>query len=492
MNFIVIMNDTLRPDFLSAYGNDWVHTPASAAFAQRAAVFDNCYVGSFPTIPNRTDLFTGRFGEPFHPWLPLSYDETTLVDRMRENGYVTQLICDTPHMIQGGHNFDYPFHAWEMIRGNEVDRYGMDHDPVAFPFKDFSKVNAWKQNIHTSQYIRSARGRRVEEDWTPYKTYQTAINWLQRNWRHEKFFLWIDGFDPHEPQLPPQQYMDLYQPGYQGDMFLAGVPDPSRLTEAEMRNIKARYAGMVTFVDRLVGRLLQTLEDLRIADKTCVVWISDHGTQLGENGAVLEKNCAFNPTARQVMMVRAPAASAGGRQAAGKHFSDLVQHADLAPTLLDLAGLPVPDRMQGWSFLPLLRGKPYNGRQTALSAGGLVIAPAAKGRNLRIVARDQRWVLRDAPNPADRILNDIANDPAQTRNVAVEHPEEVQRLHEAVLDFLRAHEAQPPLIRLFETGNPGDLTGYVARRPGCENFRAYFSNCYYSPILPDPTGPGAH
>ena len=62
MNFVIVMNDTLRPDYLSAYGNDEVETPHSAEFAEAAAVFDRAYVGSYPTIPNRTDLFTGRYG----------------------------------------------------------------------------------------------------------------------------------------------------------------------------------------------------------------------------------------------------------------------------------------------------------------------------------------------------------------------------------------------------------------------------------------------
>jgi len=92
MNFVIIMNDTLRPDHLSAYGNERCHTPSFGKFAETAAVFDKCYVGSFATIPNRTDLFTGRFGEPIHPWLPLSFNEITLPEILRENGYVTQLI----------------------------------------------------------------------------------------------------------------------------------------------------------------------------------------------------------------------------------------------------------------------------------------------------------------------------------------------------------------------------------------------------------------
>ncbi|MBM4045838.1 MAG: sulfatase, partial [Planctomycetes bacterium] len=341
MNFIIIMNDTLRPDYLSAYGNTWVRTPHAAAFAKTAAVFDKAYVGSFPTIPNRTDLFTGRFGEPFHPWLPLAFDEITLPDLLRQNGYVTQLICDTPHLINGGHNFDFPFNAWDFIRGQEIDRYGMDSAPVTLPFKNTSAVPPQHLNRSVAQYLRNIRGQRGEEDCVTHRTCQTVLNWLARNARRERFFLWVDAFDPHEPNLPPQRYVDPYDPGYTGDKFLMHVPDPDKLTEAEIRNVVARYAATVTFVDRCFGRILQALDDLGLAHNTCVIWLSDHGTYLNEHGLILTKTCVFDEVCRTVLMIRTPK-----REAAGHRFDEFVQPADFAPTLLDMAGIPVPERMQ--------------------------------------------------------------------------------------------------------------------------------------------------
>ena len=474
MNFVIIMNDTLRPDHLSAYGSECCHTPNFGRFAETAAVFDKCYVGSFPTIPNRTDLFTGRFGEPIHPWLPLSYNEVTLPEIMRENGYVTQLICDTPHMVNGGHNFDWPFSAWEFIRGNEVDRYGMDSDPVALPFRDASKVGKQAVNRSLCQYLRNVRGRRTESDWVTYKTFQTAAEWLERNRRHEKFFLWIDGFDPHEPCDAPQQYVDLYDPGYTGDVYLSHVPNPRALTEPEIRHIKARYAASVTFVDRCVGMVFDALDRLGLAESTCVVCLSDHGTHLDEHGSILSKRCTYTEVAQTVHMIRTP-----GRLAAGRHFAELVQPADLAPTLLDLAGIEVPAAMQGTSYVPVLRGEPCRVRDVAISAG----TPNALAAAAIITARDQRWQLIDQPEPAKRELHDLQHDPAQTRNVAADHPDEVERLHAGVVDFLKRCDAQEQVVRWFETGDKGDMTGYVARRPGYERFHCYWQHIWDSGTL---------
>ena len=474
MNFVVIMNDSLRPDHLSAYGNEWCHTPNFGKFAESATVFDKSYVGSFATIPARTDLFTGRFGEPIHPWLPLAYEATTLPQIMRENGYVTQLICDTPHLINGGHNFDFPFNAWEFIRGNEVDRYGMDSDPVELPFRDASHLHKQAVNKSLCQHFRNVRGRRTESDWVTYKTFQAAADWLERNLGHEKFFLWIDGFDPHEPCEAPQHYVDLYDPGYEGNVYLAHVADASKLTEPEIRNIKARYAASVTFVDRCVGMVFDAIERLGLAQNTCVVCVSDHGTEMNEHGRILNKRCTYTEVAETVHIIRTP-----DGLSAGKHFGDLTQFADLAPTLLDLAGLEIPDFMQGKSYLPLLKGKPCQIRDVAISA----VTPNALQETAIITARDQRWQLIDQPDPSRRVLHDLQEDPSQTHNVTTDYPDVVERLHAAVVDFLKTHEAQEQIIRWFETGDKGDMAGYVACRPGYEHFYSYWRHIWDSGVL---------
>ena len=474
MNFIVIMNDTLRPDHIADNSHIECHTPNFSRFAETAAVFDRCYLGSFPTIPNRTDLFTGRYGEPLHPWLPLSFDAVTLPEILRENGYVTQLICDTPHLINGGHAFDFPFHAWEFIRGSEVDRYGMDSDPIVLPFGDATKVNKQATNKGLCQYIRNVRGQRVEEDWVTYKTFKTAANWLERNLEHDRFFLWIDGFDPHEPTEAPQHYVDLYDPGYQGDQYLCHVPDPGLLTQAEIHNVKARYAASVTFVDRCVGMVLDAVDRLGLRDTTCVVCLSDHGTQLNEHGGILTKSCIHTEVASTVHMVRAPGCSLPGAR-----LDDLVQPADLAPTLLDLADIEIPEPMQGTSYLPLLKGEACKIRDVAISAR----APGARETAAQITARNQRWQLIDQPDPARRVLHDLDEDPDQAIDVAGDHPDVVERLHEAVVDFLKSHEAQPQIVRLFEEGDPGDMEGYVARRPGTERWYTYWNHLLDSEVL---------
>ena len=484
MNVIVLMSDSLRPDHLQCFGNEWVRTPNSARFAETAAIFENSWVGSFPTVPNRTDLFTGRFGEPFHPWLPLDFGALTLPEILAKNGYVTQFMCDTSHLIQGGHSFDYPFHGWQMIRGNEVDRYALDTKPHDFPFTDYSRVRADIVNLKTAQSWRNFRSRHKETDWTTYKTFQASIDWLEENRGQEKFFLWIDEFDPHEPQVPPQHYEDLYDPGYKGNKFLTNV-SPAKLSPAEIHNIKSRYAGSVSFVDTHFGRLLNAIDTMGLADNTIVVWLSDHGTHLDEHGMIITKNCIYSEVARTLMMARVPGGAGSKPLAAGKRFKDLVQPADLAPTLLDFLGIDIPAVMQGVSYKPLFEGGSWNGREVAVTCGGLKINPDGTGDpKSKITARDQRWRLIDTVDPATRVLYDGDNDPTELVNVADKYPREVERLHGAIIQFLKTHEAPPQIVRLWETGHAGDMTGYQRIRPGLENWHPYWERLWDAKVIP--------
>ena len=255
---------------------------------------------------------------------------------------------------------------------------------------------------------------------------------------------------------------------------MSHIPDASKLTEAEIKNTCARYAGCVTFVDRCVGMVFDAIDRLGLASDTCVVCLSDHGTHLNEHGAFLSKSCRFTEVAETVHIIRTP-----DHLGAGQRFSDLVQPADLAPTVLDLAGVDVPDFMQGQSYLPLLKGEPCDVRGVAISAN----VPDATQDNAVITARDQRWQLQDSPDPAKRVLHDLENDPQQTVDVAADNPDVVERLHAAVVEFLKTHDSQPQIVRWFETGDKGDLAGYVARRPGYERFRAYFAHILDSGII---------
>jgi arylsulfatase A-like enzyme len=466
MNLIVVCIDTLRYDHLGCNGNDWIHTPNLDAFSRQAAVFDHAYTGSFPTIPHRTDTFKGRFGEPLHPWLPLGFDPLTLPALLGQAGWATYLVFDTPHLINGGHGFDYPFHGWHFERGNEVDQHIIDDLGPDRPDMYAAQYNERVRRMTYPQYVRNNRGRRLEAEWPSPRIFKAAGDFLELNRHRERTFLWVDSFDPHEPWDPPDHYVALYDdPGVDRDCPMMGWEPLEVLSEAELRHVRAHYAGEVTMVDRHFGIMLDRLAATGRDADTVVIVTCDHGTNLGAHGRLSKGGPIYDQVGRQVLMVRGPGVQPGRRGA-------LVQPADTMPTILDWFGLPVPETCQGSSFKVALDDAAAGHRAVAVSGAAIDVAAADEAY---LTVQDERWCLIDRPDPAGRELYDKQADPGEEHDVIADYPQEAGRLHEALLAFLCQHQAHPALVRWFAEGTKGDTSDYRHRPPYLASFQPYFA-----------------
>lgn len=445
MHVIVIVCDNLRYDYLGCNGNTWVRTPNIDRLASQSVVFDNGWIGSYATIPCRLELLTGQRGHPFQPWIPLPWDAVTLPQILGQHGYVTMLINTTPHLINHGFGFDRPFHAWQMIRGQEVDRYRTD-PLIGFEFPcSLDKVRA---PFLMAQYYRNNIDRRREEDYTTPQVMAAAAEWLEHNLAHERLFLWLDIFDVHEPWDPPRWYIDLYDPGYEGEEIVFPKRGPcDDFTEAEQRHIRALYAANITMLDHWLGWLLDRIEALGLTEETAIFFTTDHGQPMGEHGPRFCKSAyLYQEMARWVLMVRLPGCEGAGRRVTG----ELAQPMDLLPTVLELAGAEIPPQAEGRSLVPLLRGESTHLRDLAFS-GSFPPWP-----NLApISVTDGRWTFLDMGDRERWELYDLHEDPQQERNLAAECPEEVERMHGAVVEYLREREAPEACLRAFEEARPG-------------------------------------
>jgi len=467
MNFVVMCFDTLRYDHLGCNGNDWIQTPNFDAFAREAIVFDNMYGGSLPTIPHRTDSFTGRFGEPLHQWLPLGFDAVTLPALMGEAGWATYLVCDTPHLINGGHGFDYPFQGWHFERGNEVDQHIVDDGGFDRSDEYFRRYNKLSRSKIFFQYVRNNRYRHLEEGWPSPRVLKAAGDFIEMNRRRKRFFLWVDSFDPHEPWDPPEHYVALYDdPDFDRGCRMMGWEPFESLSERELKHLRAHYAGEVTMADRHLGRFLDRLAASGRDKDTVVIITTDHGTNLGNHGRINKGGPIYEQVGHELLMIRVPGAEPGRR-------AGIVQPADLMPTVLDLAGLETSDTCQGRSFAGTVTGPLDTGRTVAVSGAAIDVAtkPADK---VKMTVQDQRWCLIAKPDRTQAELYDKEVDRAEEHNILSRHPDEAERLYAALVDFLRTHEAHPSLVQWFETGERGDVTGYIHRPPYLRNFTHYW------------------
>ena len=123
MNVIVIMADSWRFDYLGCYGNNWISTPNLNSFAERAAVFEQFYAASYPTVPNRWDLCTGRFGFPFRGWQPLDSSDITWGQLLSKQRMHTQMIWDTPMLAVDNYNYTRGFVGRIFVRGQKGDSW---------------------------------------------------------------------------------------------------------------------------------------------------------------------------------------------------------------------------------------------------------------------------------------------------------------------------------------------------------------------------------
>jgi arylsulfatase A-like enzyme len=449
MNIVVVCCDTLRYDYLGCSGSQWVRTPNIDRLAAQSVVFDNAWIGSYPTIPHRLECLTGQRGEPFQPWIPLPWDVETLPQLLARQGYVTMLMNTTPHLINHGFGYDRPFHAWQMFRGQEVDRYRTDPvDESIFPFA-LSKARA---PYLMAQYYRNQLGRRDEGDYSMAQIMQGAAQWLARNQparglRHEKLFLWLDVFDVHEPWDPPAVYVEPYDPGYTGEEITFPKRGPcTEYTESERNHIRAMYAGSITFFDRWLGYLLDSIEAVGLADDTAILFMSDHGQHMGDHNDLFCKSYhLYHEMGRWVLMLKLPHGEGAGSRVA----EALAQPVDLLPTLLDIAGAP-PIETEGRSLRPLWQGMAWQGRELAFSGSAL-----AWPLTMPVAVTDGRWSLIDTGDTSAMELFDLQADPVQQRNLAAAEPAQVQRLHAAVIDYLRGRHAPETIVQAFAEARPG-------------------------------------
>jgi arylsulfatase A-like enzyme len=375
MNVLWIVSDTLRRDYLGCYGNKWVRTPNLDRFASESLVFEQCYSGSFPTMPARADMFTGKLVFASIGWGPMPEGEKLVAQLLSGAGYATMAITDVPFYLRQCYGYDRGFQDFMKVRGQ--------HD---------SRAAHLLERSH-------------EEDYCAPRTMREAEKWLEHHYR-DRFFLFADTWDPHEPWDPPRYYVEQYLPDYDGRVV--GPPYARwrpTLSKRDFESARACYAGEITMVDRAVGRLLERVESLGLRDKTAIIFTTDHGFYIGEHGwlgkGVREKGgWVWSPLYEELihipLLIRVPGVKPG-------RIDTMVTLADLMPTALELAGQQIPPGLYGKSLLRLWRGSRRKLRDVILSAwplydtGDVTRVVDGQPRRVRkmwpITVHDGEWTL---------------------------------------------------------------------------------------------------
>lgn len=381
-NVLLIMSDDLN-NYLGCYGDTLAKTPNIDRLAGRGVRFERAYC-TFPLCgPSRNSMLTGLYpnstgilanAQVFRQTIP---SQLSLPQAFRLEGYFAARIgklfhYNVPNSI-GTNGHDDPG-SWEMeLNPAGVDR--LEEEPNIFSLLP-------GQFGGTLSYFASPKKDAEHTDGRM----ATDAEWVLERCAKQKdrpFFLGLGFFRPHTPYVAPKSpYFDMYS---QADMPVRPAIDKNppevppaalgsykkeqdQLTDDLRRQFAQAYYASISFMDTQLGRVMDKLEALGLADNTIIVFTSDHGYHIGEHG-LWQKMSLFEGSARVPLLIVAPGATKGSV------VKTPVSQLDVFPTVAELAGVKAPKNVQGQSLVPMLKDASVKGRGWALTqvsrGGGL-------------------------------------------------------------------------------------------------------------------------
>ncbi|MDP6666344.1 MAG: sulfatase-like hydrolase/transferase [Dehalococcoidia bacterium] len=465
-NVLFICSDQQRTDTMGAYGNDWIETPALNALAERSFIFENAYVTQPVCSPARSTMMTGLYphsagvvrnsqpGRPFSNLFPgartiaemvsdeyvcAKYGKWHLGDDLSPQHGFTEWVS-----TEDAHDDNYPNWVHEEHRHRKSDyfKYLVEHGYE--PEGDYEG--------HKS-HTQAQRGFLPEEHTMAAFLSRNTVEFINEHADDSRpWLMYVNMFEPHPPYNGPLN--DLYDPASipVGPLFLqkpaentpvfnraradfhiaeveeAHPEDPARY----WRELRARYFGNVTVLDRGIGPILSALHETGQADNTIVVFTSDHGDSLGDRG-MLNKRAFYDEVARVPLLVHVPWLS-GGMAESQRRIGGSIGQVDLVPTLLDLMGEEVPGHLQGSSRRGVLEGRAVLDDNVFMQwHGGAATVPLGNAEIERLseipwrcVVSGDRWKLNLSPGDLCE-LYDLNDDPLELTNL-YDHPVQADRI----------------------------------------------------------------
>jgi len=342
MKAIMVMFDSLNRHMLPPYGCEWTIAPNFERLAERTVVFDNCFVGSMPCIPARRELHTGRYNFLHRSWGPIEPFDNSMPELLKNHGVYTHLATDHQHYWEdGGCTYHSRYNTWEFSRGQEGDTWKAEVADPEIPKTNKKRIpKPWRQDWVNRKYISE------DEEFPQAKTFSNGIEFIRTNHQEDNWFLQIETFDPHEPYFSPEKFKKLYPHDYDGAHL--DLPDYNIVTEGEeeVHHLRYEYAALLSMCDHYLGKVLDLMDELDLWKDTFLIVNTDHGFLLSEHG-LWAKNFQplYNEIAHIPLFIYDPRC---GKKA--ERRKSLVQMIDVAPTLLEFFGVPIPKEVQGFAL----------------------------------------------------------------------------------------------------------------------------------------------
>jgi iduronate 2-sulfatase len=390
LNVLFISVDDLNTD-VGCYGQPLVKTPNLDRLAARGVRFERAYCQYPLCNPSRSSVMTGRRPDSTHVFNNGSFfrqalpDVVTLPQLFRQNGYYAVRVGKIYHagvpMEIGANGMD-DLASWDYA----VNPRGVEKDQEA------SLINFTpKRSLGSCLCYEMTQG--TPEEHTDGLVATEAIKLLEQN-RNRPFFLGVGFYRPHSPHVAPKKYFDMYPldeipPVHNPPNDLDDIPPVALFirppnwgtTEEQQREVIRGYYACVSFMDEQLGKVLDALDRLKLADRTLVVFWVDHGYMLGLHGEWM-KTMLFEGAAQVPLILAGPGIAKGGA------CPRTVELVDIYPTLADLCGLTPPPGLEGKTLRPLLENPEGPWADPAYTQ---VVRLTDKHRPVGRSVRTERW-----------------------------------------------------------------------------------------------------
>ncbi len=428
-NIIFILADDLGYGDISTLGQKRFKTPHIDALADEGMLFTQCYSGSTVCAPSRCSLLTGlhtghtfvRGNAEIEPegQASMPANTITVAHLLKQAGYKTAV-----------------FGKWGLGAPNS------DSEPLKMGFDRFYGYNCQRLAHHYYPYFLWDNNQReilwgnvgLEcNDYAPDLIQKQALRFIEEN-RDKPFFCYYAIVQPHAEMFAPENYMRKFRAKFgeekayrgtdQGPMFRRGPYG----SQSEPR---AAFAAMVSVLDDDVGEITAKLQELGIDNNTLIIFTSDNGTHRegGHDPEYFNSNASQRGFKRDLyeggihvpMIARWP-----GKISPASTTDHLTAFWDILPTLTDIAGITIPEKIDGISFLPTLINHPGQQQHNYLywefhEQGGRIALRQGKWKAVRYNVATQ-------PNkPLE--LYDLSTDPGETKNLAAQHPKLISRFN---------------------------------------------------------------
>jgi arylsulfatase A-like enzyme len=439
MNLILVTIDCLRADRLGCLGYAKKITPNLDHLASSGTLFRQAISVGSGTTPAFIAIFTSTYPLMRGGELYITSQRATLAQLLKERGYHTAAFHSNPWLSSY-----YGYHRGFDTFDDSIGR-GRRRNLMSGVKELATSVIGRKNKLY--QALALAYGATMYV--TPYVKAEVltekAVSWLHDN--PNNFFLWMHYMDVHQPYLPPQRVTSLFK-RYRlfklNHKAQAARNDASILSQGEINELIDLYDAEVSYVDKIVGSLLQALRRGNLLDNTLVVITADHGQQFREHGHYAHGLDLYDELIRVPLIIAGPGLE-------GKVIDQQVSLLDLAPTILDMLGIETPRDFLGKSLLPLVKGhRAKRGSLEAISEthykrtlSGMKIKPRLDTRRRKISLRTGEWKYIYIDGEQDELYC-LKDDPGERQNMIDVEPEMAAEMRAKIMAHIAFEDKSAP------------------------------------------------